>query len=61
MAKNSPIPDERRSKTGPLPDSHFEKDIVGTYPGKWSDETMAEFDAETQRRKERIRREREKK
>ena len=45
-----------KSKLGPIPDEHFENDVAppGTYPGKWTKEQEAEFDAETQRLKDKI-------
>ena len=42
---------EHKSKLGPIPDEHFEKDVAppGTYHGKRTKEQEAEFDAETAR------------
>jgi hypothetical protein len=43
------------SKLGPIPNDHFENEPAPPgvkYPGKWSDEFQAAFDAETERLKE---------
>jgi hypothetical protein len=50
-----------KSKLGPIPDDHFENEPAPPevkYPGKWSDEFQAAFDAETERLKQMLQKKR---